>query len=185
MDYVTTTEVNTFLGTSWEDSLITLLWDMVESFLHTSLRITSFSTATYNEFHEATFPLNLNEKHFYILKELNPTVLTAINDINVSSDDYLLEGRMLNLDTTYTVDDWNRVKFTYTAWFSTIPQDVKSMVLYGISGLYNARKGVGIKSFTQGQLTVSYNSQAEVDMFSSMYKSLMEKYKKNDIFVAC
>lgn len=183
MQYLTTTDINTFLDTSGEDTLLTMLWDMAESALHSKLRITSFSTDTYNEYHEATFPLNLNDEHFYILAELNPTALTHINDIAVDSSDYLLEGRKLRLDTTYTVDTWGRVKFTYTAGYASVPQDVKTLLLYMVSGLYNSRKSVGIHEFTQWQLTVKYNTKEEMDTFKMMYDSLIKKYKKNDIFV--
>lgn len=173
MAYVTTTEINTFLGTSWEDSLLTLLRDMVESFLHSELRITSFEEQSYTEYHEA-------RDDFYIVKELNPTILTSINDVAASN--YLFEGRLLRIKDSYTCDSWGRIKLIYTAGYATVPQDVKTLVLYMVWGAYNARKGIGIKEWTQGQLSVTYSSQQEMDIFNQMFTSLMSKYKKNDIY---
>lgn len=176
MSYITEADVNTFLGTSWETTLIDMLISMAESALNTELRIDGLSVDDYTEYYE------VNDFGFFVLKQIQPNSVTSINDVAVSSSDYLLEGRKLTLSVNYTADKWNRIKIIYNAGYATTPQDVKTMMLHMVSWLYNARKWVGIKSFTQWQLSVSFSSQTELDTFSMMYKAIISKYKKNDIY---
>jgi len=63
-----------------------------------------------------------------------------------------------------------------------VPDDFRFVVCNLVWYLYNNRKSSGIKSFTQGQISVAYWG---TDLQDSITKSILQglsRYKKNDIY---
>ena len=65
----------------------------------------------------------------YILKELNPSDLTLVNasavvgTTNITWRCLTFEFAPVNIDPVF-----NKITFTYTYWFATIPEDIKAIV---------------------------------------------------------
>ena len=177
MAYITVTEANEFMGTSWEDTLVTSLISYSESLLNTKLNVTTLESVPHDEEHK------YNGAGPYYVKELNPTVLTTVDNLVITGT-YKFFWRKLLLEYSPTPVDivWNMITLQYTAWYVTIPEDIKTVMLMLVSWVYNKRKSVGIKSFEQGEVSVTYNTQEEVSSFQDMYNLVISKYSKNDIY---
>lgn len=176
MAYITATEYNLFAWTSWQDALITELIASAEAALNSILRITTLDRATYEEFHDnkSVWP--------YYLNELNAVSVDKVNDAAFSTT-YLLEGRRLQFKTGFTdFDDWGRIRIDYTAWYETIPQDIKTIMYYLVTWLLNERKGVWISEWSQWQLRIKYWTTSEMSTFKTLFSQILSKYKKNDIY---
>ena len=78
----------------------------------------------------------------------------------------------------YNDDVFGKIQIQYTAGFATIPDDIKLSICLLVSSLYNKRKAEGVKSFTQGQITVAFKETEA----NPAFKQSIKKYKKADIY---
>jgi len=175
--YITVSDTNIMLWVSGEDTFIAMLIWIAEAKINSYLWTSDLNSKTYTN-EEYDFNSNI-----YYLKNINPTSITSIN--SVSPWDYKLYWRKLQLITTPTPDSvWNKIKITYVAWFSPIPEDIKAAAYNLVWFLYNTKKSQGINSFTQWQLTVKFwNYRGDVDNNETINNILswLNKYKKNII----
>jgi len=174
-NYVTEAELNTILWTSGETALIEELNGIATAYINNFLRVTTLNTTlAAEEIQDYTWA---NE---YFTKELNPSNLSLVNwsavvwQVNITWRKMTFEYAPANIDNVF-----NKISFTYDYWFATIPDDIKAVV-YGIVWyLYNARKTAWVSSFTQWQITVTYNDTEEIKW---ILWSWLTKYKKNTIY---
>ena len=192
-NYVTTADINTFLWTSGEDTLINMLNWIATSQINNYLWVSDLNSATYtNEeydlygnnssfFNKYNLLNPVNPNYVYYLKQINPTSVTHINTVAIWN--YKLNWRRLELENipANTEQVFNKVKITYIAWYTTIPEDIKMVVYNLVWFMYNSRKAQGINSFTQGQLSVSYANWQKSYEEIQYILSWLWKYKKNII----
>jgi hypothetical protein len=176
--YITTSEASNYLWISWEDNLINTLISIAETKINNYLWVTSLETATYTD-----EKYDFNSNWPYYLKQINPTSLTKVDTV-VFTGDYQLQGRELRFYMPLVCNNtkWNKIKFTYVAWFANIPDDIKK-VMYDLIGFYyNNRKTNWITSFTQWQITVNYWNNKSQQENEDMILNWLQKYKKNNIY---
>jgi len=178
MQYISDSELCTYIWATWEESLISILNSMASWMINSYLRIDWIITATYtNEEYDYQW------SWVYYLKQLNPTALTHVDWVAYTWS-YKLEWRKLTFQYSPALADtiyW-KIDFTYTAGFTAVPDDFRFVVCNLVWYLYNNRKSSGIKSFTQGQISVAYWG---TDLQDSITKSILQgfsRYKKNDIY---
>lgn len=185
MAYVTTEAVNLYLGTCGEDPLIASFIASAESIFNHLINSSGLGTATYTE--KYRYPLggfhSENIWRVFYLDNINPTALTSVDGVAVSSWDYYLEGRKLTLKNSVsyqqTFPHLNTI--IYTAGYATIPDDVKQAIKMAVGTLYNTKNANGLSSFQQDQLSVNYtDAQSSEDILSqnSIFLSIVGKYKK-------
>ncbi len=174
-DYVSTSDVNTFLWISGEDTLITQLIPMAEKMVNNFCRVDTFDEHTIeDEEHDFDYSWPYYLKH---------SVVDALTEINWAtfSWDYKLNQRKLRFPSSENLQanstDWNEILFSYTAGFDiaggALPKDIKLATLLAVWFLYNERKAQGIKSFTQWDLSVNFSKEKDWTQF----KSLLSPYK--------
>lgn len=183
MGYISTSDANTYLGTSGEYTIV------AELVTQASLLIDQFcnsknwfdATTVTNERYEyqwtwpyyfSTFPINS---------------ITYINGTAVSiteGTDYLVTWHIVEFKSTVAElssynTDFGYITFTYTKWYATIPDAIKSACKMLVAWLYNERKLAWVKSFTQWDLSLSF---ADGGWFGDPYqqyrtfKTLLAKY---------
>jgi len=176
--YLSTSEVCNYLWVSWEDTLInTLIW-IAESKINNYLWVTSLQKVTYTD-----EKYNFNSNWPYYLKQINPTSLTEV-DWTAFVWDYQLQGRELNFYLPLICNDnkFNKITFTYEAWFDDIPDDIKKIAYDLVWFYYNNRKTIWITSFTQWQISVNYWNNKTQQENENMILIWLQKYKKNNIY---
>lgn len=175
MNYMSTSDLCIFLWISEEDILINNLNWIATSYINDYLDIDTLYSSTYTN---EEYDYNNN---IYYLNNINPTSITSIN--SVSPWLYKLYGRKLELQYSPINTDYvfNKIKITYVAWYSVIPEDVKAVVYNLVWFLYNNRKAQGINSFSQGQLSVSYANWEKSFEEIQFILAWLDKYKKNII----
>jgi len=176
-DYVSTAEINEFLWISWEDALVVVLNWIATSKINNFLGVTDLNAKVWwEEIQDYTW------KAEYILKELNPSNITLVNDSSVIWDTNIT-WRLLTFEYAPNNTDivFNKIKFTYDYWFSTIPADIKMAVFWIVWYLYNSRKTAGVASFTQWQISVSYTADDNFKI-ENIISGLLKKYIKNNIY---
>lgn len=187
MAYVTTESVNVYLGTSGEDPLIASLIASAESLFNHLINSSGLSQTTFTE--KYRYPLggfqSENMWRVFYLDNINPTALTSVDWIAVSSWDYYLEGRKLTLKNSVsyqqTFPHLNTI--IYTAGYATIPDDVKLAIKMMVGFLYQSKNANWISSFTQDQLEVNFwwKTQSGIETMlstDSILSWIIWKYKK-------
>lgn len=183
--YISTAEANTYLETSWEDSIMAVLVDQAS---HLVDRFCGYAnTSSWFAFSAWTVTA---ERHSYnglwpyYFKYPSINSITTIMGTVVSYTewtDYIVRGRRVEFSSLITLPihntTFNYITFTYTKGFETIPDDIKDACYIIVSWLYNARKSVGIGQFTQGDLSISYLGKILDDERYNTVKMLLSKYK--------
>lgn len=188
MAYISTAEANTYLGTSWEDTLISVLITSAEIILNNLLWTNDLTQATHTEkiqYPWYTWNYWLNYWRVFWLNNINPTSITSIDWVNVTNNvDYILEWRKVILKTALTYQNTFPYKNTiiYVAWFSPIPNDIKQGMYMLVWALYNQRKAEWITRFKQAQLEVEYKPTTSLDNILDpkdmwLLNSIVNKYK--------
>ena len=176
-NYVSTNELNNYLWTSWEDTLINILNWIATARINNFLWVTDLNAVTGGQEKQ-----DYNWKTQYLLKELNPSNLTLVNgssvvgSVNITWRLLSFEYAPINTDNIF-----NKITFTYNYWFTTIPEDIKAVVYEIVWQLYNTRKAVWVSSFTQWQITVSFTNDDNLKIENIM-KWGLKKYIKNNIY---
>lgn len=187
MAYVTTESVNVYLGTSGEDPLIASLIASAESLFNHLINSNGISQATFTE--KYRYPLggfhSENMWRVFYLDNINPTSVTEVDGVAISSGNYYLEWRKLTLKTAVsyqqTFPHLNTIK--YVAGYATIPDDVKLAIKMMVGFLYQSKNANWISSFTQDQLTVNFwwKTQSSIETMlstDSILSWIIGKYKK-------
>jgi len=174
-NYVTESELNTYLWTSGETALLDELNNLATAYINNYLKVTDLNEQTdKEEIQDYTW------KTEYFTKELNPSNLTLVNwsavvwEINITWRKISFQFAPLNTDTVF-----NKISFTYNYWYATIPDDIKWVVYNIVSFLYNWRKTTWLKSFTQWQISVSYEDTQKINDLLFLW---LTKYIKNTIY---
>jgi len=177
-NYVTEAELNTYLWTSWEDTLLAVLNGIATAYINNFLRVTTLNAqTTYQETQDYTWKIE------YFLSELNPSNLTLVNwnavvwQTNIEGRKLTFQFAPINTDTVF-----NKITFTYNYGFATIPDAIKGVVYDIVSYLYNSRKTSWIKSFTQWQISITYeDTEAIKGILEGANWVWLKKYIKNTI----
>jgi len=160
MGYISGTEANTYLWTSWEDSVVLELVTQASLLVDQYCNCKNwFSAGTvtnerYNykwtwPYYFSTFPVN-SITHIY------GTAVSIAEWTDFVANGHVVEFKSTVTElSTYNTDFWFTT-FTYTKWYATIPDAIKSACKMLLSWLYNERKMWWIKSFTQWDLSLSF-----------------------------
>lgn len=95
---------------------------------------------------------------------------------DLSNDDYDIDGEsgIIVKDSVFMQGRLN-YRFSYTAGYSTIPNDLQLACCMLTSTIFSKRKGAGIKSESLGDHSVTFAEGA--DALSSDVKMILDKYK--------
>ena len=173
--YVTEAEINEYLGVTIATSLNDQLNDFASAYINNYLQVTDLSAqTTYQETQDYTWGTR------YMLSELNPSNLTLVNwsavvwTTNLTWRELNFQFAPINTDTTF-----NKITFTYDYGYATIPDVIKQVALSIVWYLYNTRSTWNIKSFNQGQISITYKDTEEIKGFLQIG---LEAYRKNTIY---
>jgi len=186
--YITLAEANAFLELSWKDTLVNIYISQAENILHSLCNVESFHDDSTTERHEynANWP-------YYLKRHPRGNAITEINGVGVSyteGTEYILSGRTILFANSVTLEakstERDYIEFTYTSWFETIPTDIKNAMFILVWWLQAKAKGVGLSSYSQGDISVSYSSTDETFGTSTNQKTIIDriigKYKFIDIY---
>lgn len=188
MTYISTAEANTYLETTGEDTnvadLVTQACYMIDRFCNRE------SGSTYFAFQADTIT---NERYKYnwvwpyVLKWFPINSITQINWTTVTLTEftnYLLEWSTVTFDTGVDLSGYNTtrniMRISYTKWYATIPNDIKTACKMIVAGLYHIRKVKWVSSFTQWDIQISLDSNWVFGWDSKKYDEiclLLAKYK--------
>lgn len=185
MWYVSTADANTYLETSGEDSIVSILVDQASKLIDRYCGTNFESSTQTNERHQ------YNWAWPYYLK-YPPRWTAPLTHVYWSSvsytewTDYILRGRQLtfvsNIALNYNTT-FNFITFTYTSGYTAIPDDIKDACYMIVSWLYNLRKAMWTSQLTQGDLSVSFTSGLfgwDSEKYNSV-KMLLSKYKITNV----
>jgi len=174
MAYITTEEINTFLGTSWEDTLIDALildaTDLIDSLFH----VDSFEEWTRTD--EVKYNYKDQE---YCLKNYPVSEVLQVNDINYTwtiNDDYkIVRDRQVifrtNLSTYIVPLKFEFFNIQYTAWYATIPQWIKTMMKYIVWWMYNDRKTIWITEYSLWDERIRFRDKREAETVKKLFNT--------------
>lgn len=197
MTYISLAEAKTFMGvtTTADDALITSQIERWESLINSILLVNTLNEQTVDETHDLA-------GYKYTMNLINPTVLNTIN-WNTIEWVYRFVWRQLQLENVVTAGNyiWNTIEINYTAWFATIPNDVKNVLMSVTKTFYIDAKSWLINSswstlawvtkFSQWELDVTYWSTATNkdwtnitadEQATQVIKTWLKKYLKNNIY---
>lgn len=157
MVYISTSDANTYLETSDEDTNIASLILQAENLINRYCGVSWLWTQTIT-----------NERHKYYwvwpyyLKNIPINSITHINGSAITLTewtDYMATGRKVIFNDTVDTSQYNTtfwyITFTYTCGYASIPDAVKQACLMIVAWLYNYRKSVWVTQFTQWDLSIS------------------------------
>ena len=184
MWYITTAEANDYLQTSWQDSIIAIFINQATELIDRFCERT-FASATPTERY------NYIWNGPYYLKSV-PRWANPITHIYWSSVsyiewvDYIITWNKLEFKSSIVLSyntDFNYITFTYTSWYTTIPDWIKDACYIITASLYNLWKAWGTSQFTQGDLSISFNAQlfgGNNEQYNNV-KMLLSKYKSVNV----
>lgn len=171
--YVTVAEVNSLLGTSGEDTLITSLIEgaesLFDSLIGSDTGLLTSSKTEYFEVNDLSKPYLLRDRVFD-LGTYKPTAITTINGVSPGTVnvDYTITRQRLEFKLPQISPNTFPYRFAivYTSGYAdiaAIPNDVKTAVKYIVGALYNTKNAQGIASFRQDLLSVNYKDGSVLD----------------------
>ena len=178
--YVSLTDIKNWLGINSTNynTLLTNIESMAEDYINNYCWVDSFEQWQYTE----TFTYIWYWPYF--LKNYPATSLDKINDEAVSytlDTDYRLKNdRILEFASHITLEEnenFNTIKFTYTAWYSTLPDDIKLATLMVVGNLFNDIRKNGISAYQQGDLSITYDKEK----LNETLKNVLSKYRKVNV----
>lgn len=165
--------MNTLLGTSGEDTLLTSLIAGAESLFNGLVNADPTSgliSASYvDTFREEDFPNIKKRGIVFFLRQKHPTAVSTVNGVSAGTIDvnFILKGQRLEFETakdpgTTFPFGW---KIAYTAGYASnaIPDDIELAIKYIVAGLYNRKNSEGFDSFRQDLLSVNYSKESILD----------------------
>lgn len=166
--YVTLSEIKTYLW-DWQmsDANAQYLYDSATNILHTACRVDTFEAV------EKTENVKYSYDNIYYLR-CNVRSIVSIGWVAVTSDDYFLNWRRVTTDISYSSDKRGNVAIVYNAWYDPLPWDIKACVLSLCGYVQTHGKAQGISSYTQGDISITYNTQDSDQM--SILKGIVSKY---------
>ena len=169
--YVTEAEINEYLGVTIATSLNNTLNDFASAYINNYLQVTDLAAqTTYTEIQDYTWGTR------YMLSELNPSNLTLVNSsavvwtINLTWRELNFQFAPINTDTVF-----NKISFTYDYGYATIPDVIKQVALSIVWYLYNSRSTWNMKSFNQGQISITYKDTEEIKMIPTNNETITIK----------
>ncbi len=187
MSYVSVADINAYLWTSGEDVLIGILNKSAESILNSLIGTTWLTSVDVTE--KMNYPTYSDDSWMFrgrilYLSAVNPTLIKTIDGVTMTSWDYEITWNRVFLKNTLTLQTTFPFKntFVYTAWFSTIPDDIKQAIYIIVWALYNTRNSQAMDSFRQGELSINYSKTGAMEDIMnpesfSVLSSIINKYK--------
>ena len=186
LKYTTLDNLNTYLGTSGVDSLMTLTWELAESLFDT-LVWWGIESKNHTQVFKAWYSGNTyHEGRIFYLSANNITSITTIGWVSAGTIDvdYVIDLQRLEFESARSFPNNfpYQYKIVFVAWFSTIPDDVKLAVNTIASVLYNTRNANGIASYKQDLLSVNYKDSSILDTITDpeakgFIQNIVNKYK--------
>lgn len=176
MWYISTAEANTYLWTSWQDTLVGVIIEIATNLVNRICWVETFTSWTMTN---ESYDYNWVWPYYFTRVPVNS--ITHINWTSttlVEWTDYILRWQRVEFapNISFNWDTiWNKVKFTYTYWYANIPNDIKDATRILVSELWRKKDSEGISSRTQWDLSVTFNSVAEKETERKV-KSLLAKY---------
>lgn len=144
LKYVTITDINTFLGTSGDDTTLTAIGEAAEAVFDGLINGSLVSAEATEKY---KFPARVQEGFVshgreFILNRKNPTTVATVAGVTMTSADYYLEGRKLVLKDAveYPTTFPHMIEIKYTAGYATIPSDVKTAICSLTGAIYTDSK---------------------------------------------
>lgn len=183
---VTVQNANDFLQTSGEDKAMEWYIAQATLILQSLCNVASFDTGNVSEVKK----YNANGPYYLNCPIKGGNSITAINGEAtttwVNNTDYLIRWSSVIFDKPISSDKWGNVTIQYDAWYTTVPEDLKKALLLLVAGVRSKAKGLGVQSFTQGDLSVTYSNDDSIFWTAKAQKTLIDlvisKYKFTRIY---
>jgi len=173
MWYISLADANLYLGTSWQDNLVTDAIDIASGIVD-SICYTSFNYNETTEKHKynGSWPYYL-ARPIASLLELNGVSIASYTDGN----EYIKNGSRIEFDSTILIQEDKRgmISIKYQWGYQTIPQAIQDATRIVLSSVWNAKNAEGISNWTQWDLSIAYNAVAEQTSIAKV-KKLLWKY---------
>lgn len=193
-DLTTLAKVKNYLGitTSDHDTLLEYLITRMSTFIRTycgrDFDQTTYTDDKYDgEYKNDGF---LRLRHFPIISVTSlydDTSREFTADTEIESGDYIIrndEGIIQLLDGVFFNEDYQNIKITYVAGYSTIPEDLEQACIDLVGFKFNTRQSSGKRSERLGRWAVTYVTLGEgKEAIPSDTKAVLDRYSIRDMFV--
>ena len=158
-NYITSSELQSFLGVTIPEPQALLLTDMCESFFNQIIWSDGLLSSTKTAYFDSKEVYKHGGAVLYS-PTYKPTAVTSINGVSAGTIDvdYTILGRKITFKDYLTVPTTfpERLSMVYVSWLATIPNDVKTCCLYIWKGLWKNKESFDVASFRQDLLSVNY-----------------------------
>lgn len=192
-NYITSSEVQGFIGTWCDDGTASLLADMSEAFFNQLINSDSgLLSSAKTEYFDPKRDFSCREKVWkvFLLRSYKPTTITTVNGVSPGTlnTNFTLTGRRLEFEFAkdYPTAFPYRYTVVYTSWLTASEldsaKDIKTACLYIAKGFYERKKHMDVTSFKQDLLTVNFTTGKDfLDVLSdasevSFIKLIVNKY---------
>jgi len=159
--YISSSELQSFLGVTIPEPQALLLVDMCESFFNQIIGSDGILTSTKTAYFDSSEVFKHGGMVLYS-PTYKPTSVTSINAVSPGTIDvdYTIVGRKITFKDTLTVPTTfpERLTMVYVSGVATIPMDVKTCCLYIGKGLWKNKETFDVASFRQDLLSVNYTT---------------------------
>jgi hypothetical protein len=166
-NYITSEEVQSFIGTDCDEGTASLLVDMSEALFNSLINSeTGLISSTKTEYFDPRRDFNSPTKvgRVFLLRTYKPTAITSINGVSPGTlnTNYTLIGRRLEFEFAkdYSTGFPYRYTIVYTSGLQSteIGSDIKLVCYYIAKGLFEKKKHMDVESFRQDLLSVKYTN---------------------------
>lgn len=192
-NYITSSEVAKFIGTSCNDGTASLLAEMSESFFNQLVNSPSgLLSSEKTEYFDPKRDFSCASKvgKVFLLRSYKPTTITSVNGVSVGAINvnFTLTGRRLEFEYAKDLPSVfpYRYSVTYTSGLTAgeleDAKDIKTACLYIAKGLFERKKHMDVTSYKQDLLTVNFSTGKDfLDVVSdpsevSFIKIIVNKY---------
>lgn len=179
---VTVGDAKTFLGLSGSghDELITQLINQATDYIERKCQRRFASTAYSQEEYDGTGTVELVLKQFPVVSftslERNQVPDNTDSWETVDADDYWVENASgIITKTSKFYKGTRNYRVSYTAGYSTIPYDLQFACCLLVGEVFNARKGMGLRSESLGDHSVVFEATGQANPRLNEILSLYRK----------
>lgn len=192
-NYITSSEIIGFIGTSCDEGTASLLADMSEAFFNQLINspaglLSSVKTEYFDPKRDFSCPAKVGK--VFLLRSFKPTAITTVNGVSAGTlnTNFTLTGRRLEFEFAkdYPAAFPYRYTVVYTSGLTAdelnSAKDIKTACLYIAKGLFERKKHMDVSSFKQDLLTVNFTTGKDfLDVLSdasdvSFIKLIVNKY---------
>jgi hypothetical protein len=169
-----------------QDSLLTQILNSSEIKLNTICGVDSFLKAQYTQTIESRGIYETSRWLEFFLKNKPVVSIDAMNWTTYQWErwtDYLIIYDRRAIFKKLTLNDWWNIVVTYTAWYESIPDDIKLMQMMLWSGMYQSHWNEWVQSYRLWDETITFwtkswnwTTTSPDDQYFS-FSALLNKYK--------